>query len=120
MKRILLACALLACAVFPALLSAAFSGQWRTTAQVNDSTTIGIYVTLSTGPGGVTGTAATAGTFQPIQNVAVTGTQITFTIAEPGGTTYFALTDAGDGTLEGTVRLPSNQLLSITLAPIGK
>jgi len=110
---------LLICAVFPLVLSAGITGQWRTTADAvsassHKAQTIGIYATLAQTGGQVTGTAATAGVMKPIQNAVVSGSQVSFSIAEGGGNTTFALTDLGT-TLSGTVTLPTGQILPVTL-----
>lgn len=115
---------LLICAIFPLLLSAAFTGQWHTKAQaISASThlpqTIGIYVNLTQTATGVAGTAATAGAWQSIQNVVVSDGEITFSIAEGGGTTSFALASLNN-TLAGTVTLSTGQILPVTLTPVGQ
>lgn len=111
---------LLVCAVFPLVLSAAITGSWRATANAVDAIshkpqTIGIYVNLAQTGGQVTGTATAAGALKPIQSVTVSGTHVSFSVAEAGGTTSFALTDLGK-TLEGTVTLASGQILPVTLS----
>jgi hypothetical protein len=120
---------LLICAIFPLLLSAAFTGEWRATAQAVSAAThqpqkIAIYVNLTQTANGVTGTAtATGGVLLPIQNVVVSGAQIAFSIAETAGTTSFALAQAastgpGGPTLTGTVTIPGGQILPVTFAAV--
>lgn len=113
---------LLVCAAFPLILSAAFTGHWRTTADIvtsssNPNQRIGVYVTLTQTGGQIAGTAATVGTLKPIQNVVVSGSQISFSVAEGAGTTKFVLTDAA-GKLSGTVTLAAGQVIPVTLDSI--
>jgi hypothetical protein len=113
---------LLVCAFFPLCLSAAFTGQWRTTvkavsASTHQPQTVAIYVTLTQTSTGFTGTAATSGTLESIQNVVVSGAQIAFSITDNTGTSSFALTDLGS-TLGGTVTLSTGQIVPVTLTAL--
>lgn len=113
---------LLVCTIFPLVLSAAITGQWRATATVVSTAsptpqTIGIYATLTQAGGTVAGTAGTNGALKPIQNVAVSGTHVSFTVPEGAGNTTFTLTDLGTK-LTGTVTLSTGQILPITLVSV--
>jgi hypothetical protein len=117
MKRILMVFA-----IFPLVISAAMTGEWRATAQaISPAThlpqTIAIYATLAQVNGQLTGTAGTAGVLQPIKNVLVSGSQVTFSVTETTGTTTFTLTDLGNTSsgpqLGGTVTLPTGQILPV-------
>jgi len=110
-------------AIFPLLISAAITGEWRATAQAVSPTThlpqsIAIYATLAQVNGQITGSAATQGVMKPITNVVVSGSQVTFSIAEAAGTTTFKVADlptsSGGSQLAGTVTLATGQILPVT------
>jgi hypothetical protein len=110
-------------ATFPLVVSAAITGEWRATAQAISPTThqpqtIAIYATLAQSNGQITGTAATAGVPKAIQNVVVSGTQVTFSVTESTGTTTFVIMDlsatTGSPQLGGTVTLSTGQILPVT------
>jgi len=115
---------LMVCAFFPLALSAAITGNWS--AKVSGVTftgsalpqTVGVYANLTAANGTVTGTAGTAGATSAIQNVVLSGSTVTFTVAEKGGNTKFVLTDTGAPTLSGTVTLSTGQVLPVTLTSI--
>jgi ABC-type Fe3+ transport system substrate-binding protein len=122
MKRLLLVLA-----VFPLLVSAEITGEWRGKVQAispvtHQPQTVAVYATLSQAKGLITGTASTSGAAKEIKNVVVSGSLITFSVVEATGTATFTITDSGAALgkkeLSGTVTLPTGQILPVTFTSV--
>jgi hypothetical protein len=112
---------LLFCTLGTLSLSAAVTGEWRgVTTATNHTThktrTVAIYANLTQNGVTVTGTAGTEKNMKPIQGAVLTGSALTFWIAEGGGPgrTAFQLNTEGNE-LVGFVLLHTGQRLPITL-----
>lgn len=126
MKRFAILAALLPMTIFGTVN---INGEWKATVSATNTQThkkhpIGIYAKLSESNGQLTGTAGTLNRMVPIQNAAISGSTITFSINEekvdkpqPARLTTFTLTPSGSD-LVGTIVLFNHEKLSVTMTPV--